>query len=87
MKGILLGQPVNPWRIEGQKTAVEIVDELGGPDWLVLLWEMRGHHCLLEGIRQHGSRRPRMAGFQAAGAAPIVLGRPVENPETPVPSG
>lgn len=51
---IALVNSVNPWRIEGQKTAAfEIVDELGGaPDWLVLpVGKCGEHHCLLEGIR------------------------------------
>jgi threonine synthase len=81
---------VNPHRIDGQKTgAFEIVDALGdAPDV----------HCIPVGnagnitaywkgyceYRQAGrsTKLPRMLGFQAAGAAPIVLGRPVENPET-----
>ena len=81
---------VNPFRIEGQKTgAFEIVDVLGdAPDV----------HCIPVGnagnitaywrgyceYRHAGrsSRLPRMLGFQAAGAAPIVLGHPVEEPET-----
>jgi threonine synthase len=81
---------VNPDRIEGQKTAAfEIVDELGdAPDV----------HCIPVGnagnitaywkgyceYRQAGKARrlPRMLGFQAAGAAPIVEGHPIENPET-----
>jgi threonine synthase len=82
---IALVNSVNPWRIEGQKTAAfEIVDELGGaPDWLVLPVGNAGNiTAYWKGFVQYGSRRPRMAGFQAAGAAPIVLGRPVENPET-----
>jgi threonine synthase len=81
---------VNPYRIQGQKTgAFEIVDALGdAPDV----------HCIPVGnagnitaywqgyceYRSAGrsSRLPRMLGFQAAGAAPIVLGHPVENPDT-----
>ena len=81
---------VNPYRIEGQKTgAFEIVDELGdAPDV----------HCIPVGnagnitaywkgyleYREAGrsTRLPRMLGYQAAGAAPIVAGHPVEHPET-----
>ena len=81
---------VNPYRIEGQKTgAFEIVDELGdAPDV----------HCIPVGnagnitaywkgyleYREAGrsTRLPRMLGFQAAGAAPIVAGHPIEHPET-----
>jgi len=81
---------VNPFRIEGQKTgAFEIVDVLGdAPDI----------HCIPVGnagnitaywrgyceYRQAGraTKLPRMLGFQAAGAAPIVLGHVVDEPET-----
>jgi threonine synthase len=81
---------VNPYRIEGQKSAAfEVVDALG---------EAPTVHCLpvgnagnivayWKGYREYqdagrSSRLPAMYGFQAAGAAPIVLGHPVENPET-----
>jgi threonine synthase len=81
---------VNPFRIEGQKTgAFEIVDVLGdAPDI----------HCIPVGnagnitaywrgyceYRQAGraTKLPRLLGFQAAGAAPIVLGHVVDEPET-----
>jgi threonine synthase len=43
--------------------------------------QRRQHHRLLEGLREAGEA-PRMLGFQAAGAAPLVLGAPVEKPET-----
>ncbi len=81
---------VNPHRIEGQKTgAFEIVDVLGdAPDVhcipvgnagnISAYW--RGYLQYKEAGRS--TRVPRMLGFQAAGAAPIVLGHPVENPET-----
>jgi threonine synthase len=81
---------VNPHRIEGQKTgAFEIVDVLGdAPDVhcipvgnagnISAYW--RGYLQYKEAGRS--SKLPRMLGFQAAGAAPIVLGHPVENPET-----
>ncbi len=87
---IALVNSVNPHRIDGQKTAAfEIVDALGdAPDVLAIpvgnagnitaYWKgfVEYHH------RERTSRRPRMLGFQAAGAAPIVEGRPVERPET-----
>jgi threonine synthase len=81
---------VNPHRIEGQKTgAFEIVDVLGdAPDVhcipvgnagnISAYW--RGYLQYKEAGRS--TKLPRMCGFQAAGAAPIVLGHPVENPET-----
>jgi threonine synthase len=81
---------VNPHRIEGQKTgAFEIVDVLGdAPDVhcipvgnagnISAYW--RGYLQYREAGRS--TKLPRMLGFQAAGAAPIVLGHPVENPET-----
>jgi threonine synthase len=81
---------VNPHRIEGQKTgAFEVVDVLGdAPDVhcipvgnagnISAYW--RGYLQYKEAGRS--TKLPRMLGFQAAGAAPIVLGHPVENPET-----
>jgi threonine synthase len=87
---IALVNSVNPFRIEGQKTAAfEIVDVLGeAPDYLFIpvgnagnitaYWKGFVEYHRLGKARQ----RPRMMGFQAAGAAPIVLGRPVEDPQT-----
>ncbi len=81
---------INPFRIEGQKTAsFEIVDALGdAPDV----------HCIPVGnalnigaywkgyleydVHGRPTRRPRMLGWQATGAAPIVYGEPVPYPET-----
>jgi len=87
---VALVNSVNPYRIEGQKTAAfEIVDELGDvPDCLAIPVGNAGNiTAYWKGFRQYasegrGDRTPRMLGFQAAGAAPIVLGRPVEEPET-----
>jgi len=81
---------VNPHRIEGQKTAAfEIVDVLGdAPDLHCLPVGNAGNITAhWKGYREYQdagrvSRLPRMLGFQAAGAAPIVLGHPVEEPET-----
>jgi threonine synthase len=87
---VALVNSVNPFRIEGQKTAAfEIVDVLGdAPDIhclpvgnagnITAYWKGYGEYAA-DGT---ASRRPRMWGFQAAGAAPIVLGVPVENPST-----
>ncbi|MGH7441080.1 MAG: threonine synthase [bacterium] len=87
---ITLVNSVNPYRLQGQKTgAFEVLEQLGGaPDF----------HCVPVGnagnisaywmgyreARERGLARslPRMLGFQAAGAAPLVLGRRVLNPKT-----
>ncbi len=88
--GVALVNSVNPYRIEGQKTAAfEIVDDLGdAPDLLCIPVGNAGNitaywRGFVEYQRlERSSRRPKMWGFQAAGAAPIVLGHPVEKPET-----
>jgi threonine synthase len=88
--GIEVVNSVNPFRIEGQKTAsFEIVESLGDAPTVHCLpvgnagnitayW--RGYHE----YHEHGrsTRLPRMLGWQAAGSAPIVLGEPVLHPET-----
>ena len=81
---------VNPHRIAGQKTAAfEIVDDLGdAPDYLFIPVGNAGNiTAYWAGFCEYArdgvaSRRPRMMGAQAAGAAPIVNGAPVPNPET-----
>ena len=81
---------VNPHRIEGQKTgAFEIVDVLGdAPDVHCIPVGNAGNiSAYWKGYLQYreagrSTKLPKMCGFQAAGAAPIVLGHPVENPET-----
>ena len=81
---------VSPFRIEGQKTAsFEIVDDLGdAPDLLCIPVGNAGNiTAYWRGFEEyHRSERstllPKMWGFQAAGAAPIVLGHKVEHPET-----
>ena len=81
---------VNPYRIEGQKTgAFEIVDALGdAPDIHCIPVGNAGNiTAYWKGYREYQdagrtTRLPRMLGFQAEGAAPIVLGQPVESPET-----
>lgn len=87
---IVLVNSLNPNRIEGQKTgAFEIVDRLGrAPDVHAIPVGNAGNiTAYWRGYREYkdaGRARtlPRMLGFQAAGAAPIVLGHPVEKPET-----
>ncbi len=86
---VVIVNSINPFRIEGQKTAsFEIVEALG---------ESPTHHALpvgnagnitaywkgyVEWGARHGTSLPKMLGFQAAGAAPIVTGKIVEHPET-----
>jgi threonine synthase len=87
---IELVNSVNPFRIEGQKTAaMEVCDQLGdAPTLHVLPVGNAGNiTAYWKGYKEYRAanqtrRLPRMMGFQAAGAAPIVLGRVVENPQT-----
>lgn len=82
---IALVNSINPYRIEGQKTAAfEICDELGSaPDWLCLPVGNAGNiTSYWAGFKQYQKGLPRVLGVQAAGAAPLVLGHPVEKPET-----
>jgi threonine synthase len=87
---IALVNSLNPYRIEGQKTAAfEIIDHLGdAPDYLFIPVGNAGNiTAYWRGFVEHeqrgkASRKPRMMGFQAEGAAPIVLGKPVEKPVT-----
>ncbi|MEJ2265171.1 MAG: threonine synthase, partial [Anaerolineales bacterium] len=86
---IALVNSLNPYRLEGQKTAAfEICDSLGGaPDWLCLPVGNAGNiTAYWMGFRQYHRARnaglPRLLGVQAAGAAPLVKGHPVERPET-----
>ncbi len=87
---ISLVNSVNPVRIEGQKTAAfEIVDALGAaPDVHALPVGNAGNiTAYWKGYTEYHSagladRLPRMLGTQAAGAAPLVSGEPVRNPET-----
>jgi len=81
---------INPFRLQGQKTAAfEIIDELGdAPDFHFLPVGNAGnitaywlgydefHRC------RRAQRRPRMVGFQAAGAAPIFRNHVIDKPET-----
>ena len=87
---VALVNSLNPYRIEGQKTAAfEIIDLLGdAPDYLFIpvgnagnitaYWKGFVEYC------QAGkaTKKPKMMGFQAEGAAPIVRGYAIENPET-----
>jgi threonine synthase len=86
---ICLVNSINPFRIEGQKTAAfEICDALGSaPDWLCLPVGNAGNiTAYWAGFRQYDGIRSsglsRLLGVQATGAAPLVLGHPVGHPET-----
>lgn len=87
---VALVNSVNPHRIDGQKTAAfEIVDELGlAPDLLCIPVGNAGNiTAYWKGFTEYksagkASNLPRMWGFQAAGAAPIVLGHSISEPET-----
>jgi threonine synthase len=87
---ITLVNSVNPFRLEGQKTAAfEVCDDLGrAPDVLAIPVGNAGNiSAYWKGFREYRDAGavdavPRMWGFQAAGAAPLVHGAPVDAPET-----
>jgi len=87
---VTLVNSVNPHRIEGQKTAAfEIVDALGeAPDYLFIPVGNAGNiTAYWKGFVEYfqvgrAKKKPRMMGFQAEGAAPIVRGHVIEEPET-----
>jgi threonine synthase len=87
---VSLVNSVNPYRIEGQKTAAfEVVDMLGdAPDIHTLPVGNAGNiTAYWKGYNEYhndkiSSKLPAMWGFQAAGAAPLVTGKPVAKPET-----
>jgi threonine synthase len=81
---IELVNSVNPYRIEGQKTAAfEVCDELGAPpDALAIPVGNAGNiTSWWRGFREY-RHAPVLYGFQAEGAAPLVSGKPVTEPET-----
>jgi threonine synthase len=87
---VVLVNSVNPDRIEGQKTAAfEICDQFGGPPThhFIPVGNAGNITAYWKGYREYHQmgkipRLPRMIGWQAEGAAPIVLGKVVEHPET-----
>jgi threonine synthase len=80
---IALVNSVNPFRIEGQKTAsFEIHEEIGSIDALCIPVGNAGNVTAYWKGFQELDESPRMLGFQAAGAAPLVEGHVFENPET-----
>ncbi len=80
----------NPYRIEGQKTAAfEVVDTIGdAPEYHAIPVGNAGNiTAYWKGYKEYhkkglAKQLPRMCGFQAAGSAPIVLGKVVEDPQT-----
>jgi threonine synthase len=87
---VTLVNSVNPYRLEGQKTAAfELVDVLGdAPDWLCIPVGNAGNiSAYWMGFCEYYQkgkcdRLPKMMGFQAAGAAPFIAGHPIAHPET-----
>lgn len=87
---ITLVNSVNPYRIEGQKTAAfEVVDQLGdAPDYLAIPVGNAGNiTAYWKGFKQYNelgksSKLPKMIGFEAEGAMAIVKGEPIKQPET-----
>ena len=87
---VTLVNSVNPFRLDGQKTAAfEICDDLGrAPDVLAIPVGNAGNiSAYWAGFRDYAAAglieaTPRMWGFQAAGAAPLVVGHRIEHPET-----
>lgn len=87
---VTLVNSLNPYRIEGQKTAsFEICDYLkDAPDFQVMPVGNAGNiTAYWKGYKEYkeegnSNKLPRMLGFQAKGAAPIVKGHPIKNPET-----
>jgi threonine synthase len=87
---VTLVNSLNPYRLQGQKTAAfEVIDALGdAPDWLCIPMGNAGNiSAYWMGFREyhqagHSRQLPRMMGFQAAGSAPLVLGETVEQPDT-----
>jgi threonine synthase len=88
--GVTIVNSINPFRIEGQKTAAfEICDALGdAPDVHCIPVGNAGNiTAYWKGYAEYAgdgltTKRPRMLGWQAAGSAPLVIGEPVAHPET-----
>jgi len=87
---ITLVNSVNPYRIEGQKTAAfEIIDDLKfSPDWLCIPMGNAGNiTAYWKGFKEYSQRNkklilPKMMGFQSSGSAPLVENIIVKNPDT-----
>lgn len=89
-EGLAIVNSVNPYRLWGQRSgAFEICDSLGSaPDWHAIPVGNAGNiSAYWAGYKQYAElgkidKLPRMMGFQAEGAAPLVTGKPCPNPET-----
>ncbi len=87
---VTLVNSVNPFRLQGQKTAAfEIIESLGdAPDWLCIPMGNAGNiSAYWMGFEEYFNNKkskklPKMMGFQASGSAPLVLDTVVKNPET-----
>ena len=87
---ITLVNSINPYRLQGQKTAAfEIIENLGNaPDWLCIPMGNAGNiSAYWMGFEEYfnankSKQLPKMMGFQASGSAPLVKGQSVRNPET-----
>ena len=87
---ITLVNSVNPFRLEGQKTAAfEIIEDLeDAPDWLCIPMGNAGNiSAYWMGFQEYlkakkSTKLPRMIGFQASGSAPLVFNKIIKNPET-----
>jgi threonine synthase len=87
---VTLVNSINPYRLQGQKTAAfELIEALGdAPDWLCIPVGNAGNiTAYWMGFKEYKSlgkshKLPKMMGFQAAGSAPLVTGKIFENPET-----
>jgi len=87
--GLNIVNSVNPFRLWGQRSgAWEVCDEIGAPDWCVLPVGNAGNiTAYWAGFVQYKRTGlidaiPKMIGVQAQGAAPLVTGKPFQNPET-----
>jgi threonine synthase len=89
-RAVTLVNSVNPYRIDGQKTAAfEVCEDLGGaPDYLAIPVGNAGNiTAYWRGFKEYREAGlvdtlPKLLGFQAAGAAPLVLGHDVDDPQT-----
>jgi threonine synthase len=87
---ITIVNSINPYRLQGQKTgAFEIIDELGeAPDWHFIPVGNAGNiSAYWMGYKEYkalgkSKKLPKMMGWQAAGAAPMVSGKPIKDPKT-----